>query len=165
MQVLFENRRQARKIRWLTISFALWCLAWLYWAWVAFESHGVAPAEGGTLQNFSERLGVAMLIALGGILPLSGMAFYSSLYVTRIERADDSIMLTVLGAIRPAQHLYAISDLVPGTSDASRFDGRMPVNAPWLTLRVTDRKMPFVVDLQAEQADIAAIAGLSVRRG
>lgn len=165
MQVLFENHRQAKKIRWLTISFAVWCVAWLYWAWTAFESYGVEPSDGGVLRSLAERLGMAALIALCGILPLAGMAFYSGLYLTRIERHGDAVLLTTLGALRPVLHRYAVADLVPGKSYEGRVSGRISVDAPWLTLRVADRRMPFIVDLQAERADVAAIVGLSARRG
>jgi len=163
--LLFENRWQARKVRWLTISFAVWCLAWLYWAWTTLENYGIEPADGGALRSFPERLGMAVVIALCGVLPLAGMAFYSSLYLTRIERHGDAVLLTALGALRPVLHRYAVADLVPGKAYEGRVSGRISVDAPWLTLRVTDRKMPFVVDLQAERADVAAIVGLSAGRG
>ncbi len=160
MQVLLENRSQARKVRWLTWGFVLWAAGWLFWAWDTSQTYGLTPGDGGVLRPFSERLGMALLIAVLGVLPFAGMAFYAGLYLVRIERDGDAVTLTSLGMFRPVQHVHRVDDFLPTGFYEGRVNLRQAVHAPWLTLRVAGQRIPFVVDLQAEHVECDAIEAL-----
>lgn len=160
MQVLLENRWQARKVRWITWAFAVWAVGWVYWAWTVAETYGLSPGDGGVLRPLPERLGVAAGMVCVGVLPLAGMMLYLSIYLRRIERDGDAVVVTVLGLFASAQHRYRVADF----EGAGRHDGqlnlRSRVNAPWLTLRVAGRRLPYIVDVQAERVEVAQIVAL-----
>lgn len=160
MQVLLENRWQATKVRWITWAFAIWAVGWLYWAWTMAETYGLSPGDGGVLRPLPQRLGLATLFATIGVLPLAGMVLYASLYLRRIEREGDAVIVTVLGLFASAQHRYRVSDFERATKHEGRLELRSSVHAPWLTLRVAGRRLPYIVDVQAERVDVAQIVAL-----
>jgi hypothetical protein len=160
VQVLFENRWQAKKVRWLTIALAVWCIGWLYWAWDTLHAYGVEPADGGLLKPFSERLQMAVIIAVLGAFPVAGMVFYSTLYITKVERDGATVALTTLGVFGSTVHRYDAAAFTQGRQYEGWMSARTKVHAPWLALRVAGRRIPFVVDLQAEVIKIGALEAL-----
>jgi hypothetical protein len=129
------------------------------------RSFGLPPADGGALRAPSERLAVAALFWLIGFVPFAGMVVYSQLYLTRIERLRDEVRLTVLGILRPRTLRFPPSAFGDGGAEyQGKMSARVSVNAPWMTLRVRGRLLPFVVDMQAEHVDRSAIRALASRR-
>jgi hypothetical protein len=93
--------------------------------------------------------------------PLIGMLFYGRVYLTRILRDGDRLELTTLGFLLPFRFRIALSDVTGATTYKSDIGG---TDAPWITLRVRSRRLPFVVDLQAEHVNKDAILGLADNR-
>jgi hypothetical protein len=137
MTVLYENRRRAKRARLGILGAFVWSLGWLYWAY--------ASNSGGARSGL---VGGGILIAL---LPLVALYFYSSVYVVRIIREQKDVVVTVLG-------LFGNRDIrIPFTAITE-------VAAPevsGLTMRVAGRRMPFILDAQAENGDLKAISDLA----
>lgn len=164
MSVLFENQRQARKAHLLVAGSALWWIGWSWWAYDLGRGFGLAPVDGGALRPPSERLAVAALVWLTGFVPFAGMVAYSQIYLTRIERLRDEVCLTLLGILRPRTLRFRPSAFGGGAEYEGKMSARVSVNAPWMTLRVRGRLLPFVVDLQAEHVNVSAIRALARRK-
>jgi len=161
MRVLFENRWQATKARWLTWGLIACMVGCLYWAWSLAHTYGLLPADGGVLRPLHQRLMMAAVVVLVGVLPTAGMWLFNRRYLTRIERDGDKVALTTLGIISPGTRIFRVSDFTGQGHRHGQMSGRIAVNAPWIALRVAGVRLPFVVDLQAEHVDIDAIEGLS----
>jgi hypothetical protein len=165
VSVLLENDWQARKVRLVLAGAALWFIGWSWWAYDLGRTFGLSPGDGGTLRSPSERIAVAALVWLIGFLPFAGMVAYSRIYLTRIERLRDAVSLTVLGILRPATISFPPSAFGQGGAEyEGKMSARVSVNAPWMTLRVRGRLLPFVVDLQAEYVNVSAIRALARRK-
>lgn len=164
MSVLFENHRQARKVRLVFVGSVLWWIGWSWWAYDMGRSFGLSPGDGGVLRPPSQRLAVAGLLWLIGFAPFAGMVVYCRVYLTRIERLRDEVCLTVLGWLRPQTHRFPPAAFAGGGAYAGKMAGRISVDAPWMTLRVRGRWLPFVVDRQAEYVNRSAIRALANRR-
>lgn len=162
--LLLENRWQARKVRWISLGSLVWSAGLVYWAIELAQTFGLSSGDGGVLRPAEQRYAVATVTAAAGIAPLIGMIVYSRLYLTRIVREPETLELTVLGFLMPFRLRVPISDLEGNSEYEGRMSGRVSVNAPWLALRVRDRRIPFIIDLQAEQVNKSAIAGLMTRR-
>ncbi len=137
MTVLYENRRRAKRARLGILGAFVWSLGWLYWAYVS--------NSGGTRSGL---VGISILVA---VLPLVALHFYSSVYVVRLVREQSDIVVTVLG-------LFGNRDIrVPLTAitEVARPE------ASGLTMRVAGRRMPFILDAQAERGDLEAISDLA----
>lgn len=159
MQLLFDNRRQAVKVRvflWASVVFAAG-FAWM--GWMFFQELSADPDE-----PAATALAAGLLVAaLGAAFP-AGMLVYVSRYLLKLERDGDRLALwtippTGLGARKTELALSQIEG-------SSYYHGRMAthrqsVNAPWITLRVTGQRIPYVIDLQAEHIDQDAIARLA----
>jgi hypothetical protein len=164
VSVLFENERQARKARLVLAGTILW---WIGWSWCAYDmgrSSGLPPIDGGALRPPSERFALAALFWLIGFLPCAGMLAYSQVYLTRIERLRDEVCLTVLGIFRPQTYRFPPSAFAGGAYYRGKIVARISVDAPWMTLRVRDRLLPFIADLQAEFVNRSAIEALLNRK-
>lgn len=158
--LLFENRRQARKVRFVTLVLLLWCLGCLYWAVDSAQSYGLQPGDGGVLRPPVQRYAMAALLVFLGLAPMTGMILYNRRYLTRIVRDDEGLELTLIGFLWPFRHRIALSELAGSSTHEGRMHGRIPVHAPWLSLRVKGQRVPFIIDQQAEQVNNSAIQAL-----
>jgi hypothetical protein len=160
MTVLFENERQAGKLRKSIVAAVVWAVGWFYWAMVMAHFFGALPGSEAVGAS-SARPGLAALMFIVGIAPTIGLVVYSRLYLIRIERDQDLVTLTTLGVFKPRVYQVPTSAIVAArtqTDDRSNTGAGKPV---WITLRIAGRRLPFVADLQAERADIAAITALA----
>ena len=139
MTVLYENVRRARRARLGILGAVVWSLGWFYWAYVL--------NSGGT------RLGAVLIVIAVGLLPLVSLHFYSSAYVVRIMRGGEDITITTLGLVRNHDTRVPLAAIEEVTRP----------EAAGMTMRVAGRRMPFILDLQAEHGDLAAIAALADR--
>ena len=160
MQVIFESHWQALKVRIITGATALWCAGWLYWAYDMSQTFGLSPGDGGVLRPAGERWALAAFLALIGIAPLAGMAVYARLYVTRLCRDGQQVVVTIIGLVRPRTFSVPLAAVAKATSHQGRtpFYSRITVNAPWITLRIAGR--PYILDQQAERLDNGALQRL-----
>ncbi len=157
MTVLFENERQASKLRKAIVAAVVWAVGWFYWAMVMAHFFGALPGSEAVGAS-GARPGLATLMFLVGVAPFVGLLFYSRIYLLRIERNDDLVTLTTLGVFKPRVYQVPKSVIVAARTQTDDKNGGKPV---WISLRVAGRRLPFVADLQAEQIDAPAITALA----
>lgn len=102
---------------------------------------------------------VAPILAGLALLLLAALLVYARSYVIRMESDASELILTTLGMLSPTAHRIPRGSVERIGSHDGWIDNSI-VQAPWLTLRVAGRTLPFVLDLQAERIDRPAIAGL-----
>jgi hypothetical protein len=134
--VLYENRQRAKRARLSMLAALVWSVGWFYWA-NALRSGGARPGA------------IAIVIAVG-LLPLVVLHFYGNVYVVRLVRNGDKVDVTTLGLFGTRQMQVPLSSI----TEVARPE------AGGMTVRVAGRRTPFILDLQAEHSDIAAISAL-----
>jgi hypothetical protein len=157
MTVLFENERQAAKLRKSIVAAIVWAVGWFYWAMVMAHFFGALPGSESVGASVP-RPGLAALMLFVGVAPFVGLLFYSRIYLLCIESNADLVILTTLGVFKPRIYQIARSAIVSAKTQRDDKNGGKPV---WISLRIAGRRLPFVADLQAEQADMAAITALA----
>lgn len=95
----------------------------------------------------------AAILVLSGA-PLIAMFVYALCYVTRIEREEGGALRIYTLAGQP--ELVKRNEIESASYNAGEQPGDVSVNAPWITLRVRERTLPFVIDMQAEIPDRSA---------
>lgn len=163
--VIFENRRQAWKVKGIQLLFIGWAIGFLYWAWSMSETYGLSPGDGGVLKPAADRYLMALLLAVIGIVPLAGMIVYTRLYAVRIERQDNAVLVGTIGWLSPAWRVHGVADFNRSSHNEGRMQGRVSVHAPWISLYVAGSRLPYIVDLQAENINRSAIAALTRATG
>ena len=133
------------------------------WAGVNLgQTYGMSPAEGGVLKPLPVRLAWAISLSGLGLAFLGGMVVYARRYVTRLQHdavAGVVHVETLIGArVIPVDHLTA------ARYHAGRLELEHHVNAPWTSLRVRGRRIPYILDLQGDVHDARALAGLTRER-
>ena len=167
--VLLDNRRQARKVRAVFWASLLAAALALWGGWAIFESYGTAAADGGVLKPLWQRLLFGGFVAALGLAAAGGMALYISLYALRIEVRGDTVAIATMTPLGRRQREFARSLFGESAYHHGRMHhmtsaggrGGLWVNAPWITLRVAGRSLPFVVDLQADEIDAGRLAVLA----
>ena len=174
MRMLFENRRQALKVRIVLWVSLVVCAGALYGGWAIMQTYGLSPADGGVLRPFGERLALGGFVAVLGLAFAGGMMLFATIYVLRLARDGDQVVIDTLTlwGIGGRRHSFAISDIGESAYHHGRFSvaretgtpGQLldlNVDAPWITLHAAGRRLPFLLDLQAEIVDISALAALA----
>jgi hypothetical protein len=173
MQTLFENRRQALKLRAVLCFSWVACAAALYVSGIIYRTYGLSSGDGGVLRPFAERLSFAAFVAIIGVLFAGGMMVYASLYVLRIERKGDLLHVDTISpwAIGVLHNTLSTDAVSRSKYHHGRFSavrslgapGRyvtLDVDAPWITMYVTGRRLPFLLDVQAERIDVEGLSSL-----
>lgn len=164
---LFVNNAQAFKGRVLYWGLGLACLGALYGGWAIFNSFGLSPADGGVLRPLGQRLAFGGFVAGLGAVAFVAMHIYAGLYVTRIERSGDLVGVQTMTFTGRQWRTIPAADFDLGElyGEGRIFTPRGPsVHAPWRTLRVRGRRLPFFLDMQAEHIDEKALAKLGSAR-
>lgn len=168
MAHLMHNRRQAFKVRlvlWGSWAAAVACLVW---GWDLLHSYGLAPGDGGELRALPERIRMALLIGLMGVVPAAAMTLFAHRYVIRLALDPTHLHITVLGwgGREGRTHTVRRHEITGSRRHHGRMDaGRSMVNAPWVSLRVGRRWIPFVLDLQAEQLNLGHLTAVMTESG
>lgn len=137
MTVLYENLRRARRARLGVVTAALWAVGWFVWAFL-LHNGGTGP-------------GVVILMLAVGLAPMAALYFYSSVYVVRIVRDDDTVTITTLGLVFNHEVRLPVTAITEVNQPEAR----------GVTIRVAGRQMPFILDLIAERGDLNAIKALA----
>lgn len=149
MSVLYENRRRARKVRWILLFFALAVLLGFgVGAYVISHSESFVPAFPESMTLEQERwFWVAVCVFIAILMPAL-FAAYADLYVTRIERSASEILIDTLGAtLNGRRRRHAIADLA---RIRQLHDNRPGRSATGMLLSVRGALLPFVIDDKAE---------------
>lgn len=148
---LFDAGQQRSKVIGLTLFSAV-CALGSSWAAVGiWQNMGLSPADGNQLSPWQARLAMAAFAGGFGWSFLGAMLVYLRCYVSRIVAVDaDTIELQPLWLGRPLQ--VGARDGSLTQAHAGEFQSRMTVSvsAPWTSLRLPGRRLPFIIDEQGE---------------
>ncbi len=163
MKHLLVNSRQALKVRVFLWGSIAACIGALYAAWSLAETYGLNPGDGGVLRPIGERLMAGGIVGGLGVAFAGGMIWYASLYAVRISRQRDQVEMETMAIFGTKTRNFSVSDFDGGSYHHGRMQsGRgQSVNAPWITLRVKGRRIPFIADVQAETFDRSALMKLA----
>lgn len=173
MKLLFENHRQTLKVRIVLWVAYLAGLAALYAGWSILQTYGLSPGDGGILRPFGERLSFGAIVALLGIALILCMMTFASLYVVKLSREKELICIEALPIWGLGRKRYSFD--VSEVGEAAYHHGRMKrgvttsagstlfqnIDAPWITLRIAGKRLPFILDLQAEVIKIGPLSVLA----
>ena len=162
MKILFENKKQAIKVRIILWLAMLLSGAALYSGWLVFHSYGLAPADGGELKPFGSRLIVGGSIAGAGLAFCGLMIVYASIYVLQLSRDGEKVVLKTLSWTGKESGPWILK--ASEFQQARQFGGKLnldiSVDAPWINLHVSGRRLPLLLDMKAETIRKADIMGL-----
>ena len=158
MRVIFDGGPQRWKI-WLVVPLSLLCGGALVWlGGYLFTSYGLQPVEGGVLKPLSTRILLGTGFGTSGLAIIAGILAYLQCYVSRIE-ADDAgggYRVTVAGW-GPKLEFPPDAVARTGFNDGISHAGGISVNAPWYSLRLRERRLPLIIDLQGDFLDERAV--------
>lgn len=153
MVLLFDARRQARKVRGVMLfslaSAVLSVRAGVHLA----QTYGLNPADGGVLAPLPVRLAWGAGVALLGVGFAAGMWLYGRCYVARLEldEATQQLHVYTLRFFGTARQMCDVSDVMGGRRHRGKFTTLwLRVDALWRTLRIAGRWLPLILDLQGE---------------
>ncbi len=105
---------------------------------------------------------------LGALLALFavGMEVYRRVYIVTLDAdADGSVHVRTARFGRPRETVFSPAALRPGVTRAGAWStGDMSGAAPWTSLRAPGQRLPFVLDLQGDVLDGAALAQITGER-
>jgi hypothetical protein len=160
LRPLFRAGRQLVKVRFMMLFSIAFAIGLLYWGHDMLLTYGTAQADGGVLKPLGERLAWAAFLWLFGLAFAIGMLAYGRCYVAEILLDEPNGRLV----IRTLNFLWARDESLPfGTRTVSSYNhghfyaGGVRVKAPWTTVRVPGRRLPFVLDQQGDFADRAEV--------
>lgn len=154
-KALVECRAQALKVRIVLWASAIIAAITTVSGWMIFQSFGLSPADGGVLRPVGERMMFGGAVVLLGLVLFGGMLLYASLYLIELRRTDEVLEVTTIGLISDRSRTLLVADV----GELNYHAGRMftprghNVDAPWLTMPVRGRLLPYVIDVQAEHVD------------
>ncbi|CAN5574694.1 hypothetical protein BH23BAC4_BH23BAC4_08690 [soil metagenome] len=149
--------RQLTKLRIISPLCILCGFALLWAGWTVLHSYGLHPSEGGVLAPVSVRIVLGgFLMALGAFIVLGIVAYTQLCYVSRIDRltGDDRVRMVVAGFLAPRSVEVAQHDLLPAEYHGGIYAiGRLSGATPYYSVRLRDRWLPLIIDLQGELVD------------
>ena len=170
VEVVFENKRQALKVRfvfWLLLAAGI---AGLWAGWSILLYFGLSPADGGELRPLWQRLLFGGSIAtLGGVVAY-GMWIYIHLYALSMSINGTEVTIVTMAPFGRSERKFDAGDLGEGAyhegkiydvDDMNRRHAIPSVDAPWITLKARDQFWPFIFDAQAEVLDIDRLRQLA----
>ena len=159
MRTLYTSGPQTKRV-WFVVALSVVAAVGGVWGGVVLgQTYGLNAADGGVLKPLPIRLAWAVGCAAFGLGFFGGMVVYGFCYVTRLTHDAAAAALGVRPLLGRARTIPE-ADVLRGDYREGRSDGRIRVNAPWYALRVRGRRLPYVIDLQGEVSDHAALARL-----
>ncbi len=112
------------------------------------QTYGLNPADGGALAPLTVRLAWGIGVTLLGVGFSAAMWLYGRCYVARLDLDETAHQLHVytLRFFGTARHVYDVDDVVGIRRHRWRYIGEDWVDAPWYTLRLAGRRLPFILD-------------------
>jgi hypothetical protein len=155
MASLFHSHHQTNKVRLVAWGSVVALVAALYGGWSIFQTYGMSPADGGALRPFAERLAFGGAVAALGVAFAGGMLLYLTLYVVRLDLNGDQVEVETMRLIGTATRPIPAAAVMGGKyyHGSMRLYRTPSVNAPWATMRVEGRRLPYLLDAQAEHID------------
>jgi hypothetical protein len=156
MELIYSSGRQGKKVR-----FVLWFLyacaaASVYYGFVTLQTYGLSPGDGGMLASFSARLSRGSFLWGLGLAIALATYVYSRMYINRIEidGAHQNLLIetpTLIGARRQDVAVSQVRSVK--FHRGSLYTIKTSVDAPWYTVKVEGRRLPFLLDAQGHSPD------------
>jgi ribosomal protein S18 acetylase RimI-like enzyme len=157
---IYTAGRQLAKVRFILVLALLCAAGGLWWGQDLARHYGLSPGDGGVLAPLPERLAWGGVVAMLGLAFAAGMVIYSRIYITRILYDERSRRLNIetAGLIRPVSYEFPISAVGGskyytgklGDNSLGLDLGTARVNAPWFSVQVAGRSLPFLLDQQGD---------------
>jgi len=150
LRTLFYAGWQLIKVRGVMLL-SLGCAVASVWGGITItQSHGLNPADGGVLAPLAVRLAFGIGVSLLGISFAVGMWIYGKCYVARIEFDEQSEVLYIytVGFFGRGEHEINASKVLSSRYHKGELNLDLDVKAPWRTVRLKGRRLPFIVDEQ-----------------
>jgi hypothetical protein len=164
MTEIYRAGWQLTKVRFVMVLALACAIGGCWWGWDIFQTYGIRPADGGVLAPFGTRLAFGGGVALLGLAFLVGMWFYGKLYVgsARYDQAHNLVHLRTIELIFGGRDLAFPPSAVEGADwhEGKNYSYRLPVDAPWFSIRIAGRRWPLILDAQGRFPDPALIARL-----
>lgn len=165
MTVIIHNPKRSRWVRIVTWLLLIFAAGFVAGGVLIAQTYGLNPADGGVLKPLAVRMGFGGAVAAIGILIGGGMWLYGTLYVSELVQEGNALTVETLSLSGTSQKEHAVGDITGG----SFYHGRMrqpgimtqTINAPWLTLRVKGKWLPYIIDGQADEINVAALEKLN----
>lgn len=127
------------------------CAVGSVWAGINLaQSYGLNPADGGVLAPLAERLAFGIGVSLLGLSFAVGMWIYGKCYVQKIEfdEGNQALHIYTVSFLGSGRHEIKSSELLSGRYFEGELNLDLNVKAPWRTVRIKGRRMPFILDEQ-----------------
>jgi len=164
MTVIFENRRQTRKVRLVVLLLLLpFSAGMMWWGWNLAQTYGLSPGDGGVLRPLSERIAVGGLVGGLGLVVGIAIMIYAAHYAVRMVRDGDRLLIETLApwVLGTWHHEFPVAQVEGSSFHEGRLNTyKHSVNAPWRTLRIAGQRFPFILDAQEETMNGSGISGL-----
>lgn len=156
MRTIFDAGPQ-RKMVWFAFFVTLITGAALIWLgeW-SIRTYGLTPVEGGVLKPLWQRILLGGSMIAAGVAMIVGFVVYLHCYAARIEADDagDGFRVTVIWPFGRRARMVGADDVAGSGYNVGIF---MSVDAPWSSLRLHGRRLPFIIDEQGDFPDPDAV--------
>lgn len=150
MKLLYDSGGQGAKVRliqWLMIGFG-GLMLWL----ATLQPRTPPPPE---VETPGERRAAQAFAVLAGLAAVAGILVYGRGYIARVEeQADGSVLIRHPRLIGSSTRVVREEDLKSSAfNDGFYAAGGLTVNAPWHTVRLRNRRIPLILDVQGRVLD------------
>lgn len=164
MTEIYSAGPRVGAVRFVMILSLLCAIAGLWFGFELFQSYGLRPADGGRLAPIGMRIGWLVGLGGAGLIFALGMWVYGRNYVRsiRFDAAGKRLHLRTLGMFGDGAAIVPLDRLKQANFKHGRLDNPVgvSVNAPWISLRVEGRGIPYIIDGQGRIHDPALFARL-----
>ena len=155
MKEIYRNAAgQLLKVRIVMLVSLPVAAAACWWGWDTYSTYGLRPADGGVLAPFGTRLAFGGFIALFGLAIAFGMWLYGTVYVAALDRDEGTGLFHIrtLGFFGTRASSFSEADVSGAKYHSGDFfvPGAPFVRAPWTSVRVAGRRLPYVFDAQGK---------------
>jgi hypothetical protein len=150
---IFRAGWQAIKVRAIQAVVLLGMMPAAVWGAVAAaRTFGLHATEGRALAPWPVRYGLAAFLLAVGVGAGIGMIVYGWCYVTRAVWDPEAgcTRLTLAGLFVPIHRDVPASTAAGAFRHGQKQTGDMTISAPWYSVRIPGRRLPFILDAQGE---------------
>ena len=150
MKLLYDSGVQGTKVRflqWLMIGFG-GVMLWL----ATLQPLTPPPLE---VETPGERRAAQVFAVLAGVAAVAGILVYARSYIARVEEQDaGSVLIRHPGLVGSSTRVVREQDLKSSAfNDGFYAAGGLTVDAPWHTVRLRNRRIPLILDVQGRVLD------------
>ena len=160
MAPVYRGGRQLVKVRAVMIFSLVCAVASLWWGIDLAQTYGLSPGDGGVLAPLPVRMAWAAGVGSLGLILALAMWLYGCCYVAAIDYDEQAQKLHIktVSFLGDRKQIFDVADVTGDRHHEGGLDfgainlamGGVSVNAPWQSVRLTDRRLPLIIDEQGE---------------